>query len=65
MTKKSGNKLRLGIYRLYWKSGGHSIAAIGNQKNGERWVAPINWIYPDTEGKCWKQILRVELLRYY
>lgn len=33
----------LGIYKIYWKSGGSSVAAIGNDYEGNRWVAPANW----------------------
>ena len=32
-----------GIYKIYWKSGGSSLASIGSMHNGERWIAPINW----------------------
>jgi len=30
----------LGIYRIYWKSGGSSLAAIGMDREGDRWLAP-------------------------
>ena len=33
----------LGLYKIFWKSGGTSLAAIGNLYDGIRWVAPINW----------------------
>ena len=33
----------LGLYEVFWKSGGSSIAAIGNMHNGVRWIAPCNW----------------------
>lgn len=33
----------LGIYEVFWKGGGSSIASIGMRDNGERWVAPTNW----------------------
>lgn len=33
----------LGLYEVFWKSGGSSIASIGNMHNGVRWVAPTNW----------------------
>lgn len=33
----------LGLYRIYWDSGGSSLAAIGNTYSGDRWIAPINW----------------------
>lgn len=34
---------KLGLYEVFWKSGGSSIASIGNMHNGVRWVAPTNW----------------------
>lgn len=42
----SGDNLNfcpLGLYEIFWKSGGSSLAAIGNMKNGIRWIAPTNW----------------------
>jgi hypothetical protein len=36
----------LGLYRVHWKSGGSSLAAIGMMENGDRWIAPTNWIKP-------------------
>lgn len=35
-----------GLYRVYWKSGGSSLAAIGITSSGGRWIAPTNWIDP-------------------
>lgn len=32
-----------GIYRLYWKSGGSSLAAVGGLSDGTLWFAPTNW----------------------
>jgi hypothetical protein len=43
MKKKLFNSLKLGVYRVYWKSGGSSLAAIGQDHAGNRWVAPTNW----------------------
>ena len=34
---------KLGLYEVFWKSGGSSIASIGNMHDGVRWVAPTNW----------------------
>ncbi len=33
----------LGLYIVSWKSGGSSLAAVGNHHNGDRWLAPVNW----------------------
>jgi hypothetical protein len=43
MKNKKFNKLKLGLYRVYWKSGGTSVAAIGQTSDGTKWVAPTNW----------------------
>lgn len=32
-----------GAYRVYWKSGGNSLATVGNMHDGTRWIAPTNW----------------------
>jgi hypothetical protein len=44
MTKQAVQKLPLGLYRIFWKSGGSSLAAVGNDYAGKRWFAPVNWI---------------------
>ena len=33
-----------GIYRVFWKSGGSSLAAVGRDESGTPWMAPTNWI---------------------
>jgi hypothetical protein len=38
-----------GIYRLYWYSGGSSLASVGSCYDGTRWYAPINWISGDAK----------------
>ena len=38
----------LGIYRVRWRSGGESIASVGVQSDGDRWIAPANWFKPTT-----------------
>ena len=37
-------KLQIGFYRLFWKEGGHSDAAVGASPDGWPWYAPINWL---------------------
>lgn len=37
-----------GLYRMYWKSGGWSLAAIGMDEKGKRWIACTNWVNPAT-----------------
>ena len=36
-------KIKYGVYRVYWKCGGSSVAAIGGMHNGDLWIAPSNW----------------------
>ena len=43
MTKREFKKLWPGIYRVWWKGGGTSVAAIGKLHNGDAWIAPANW----------------------
>jgi len=33
-----------GLYKIYWKTGGHSLASMGFLKNGCTWIACANWI---------------------
>jgi len=75
MTREAVQKLPLGVYRIFWKSGGSSLAAVGNDYAGKRWFAPVNWIgfkvktydngfsagstAPDSD---WRSVARVELI---
>lgn len=64
MNKQEFYNLRLGLYKIFWKSGGHSVAAVGNSRSGVRWIAPCNWVMPSlvTEGIL-EEIARVELVK--
>ncbi len=59
--------LPLGLHRVFWKSGGSSLAAIGMLSDGRRWIAPTNWLSPGTEptAGAWAEIDRTELLFSY
>jgi hypothetical protein len=59
-----------GLYLIYWKGGGSSLAAVGQRNNGDNWLAPCNWITPDLSNdfdgygrSLWSQILRMEQVR--
>ncbi len=58
------NGLNPGLYTIFWKSGGSSQAAIGMMENGQRWIAPTNWIRPGTYPNAgeWAEIDRAELI---
>lgn len=43
-------RTRHGLYRLFWKSGGMSEAAVGSLHDGRRWFAPTNWTSKSPEG---------------
>lgn len=34
---------KLGVYHLFWRSGGSSVAAVGQLDDGTLWYAPANW----------------------
>ncbi len=44
MTNEQMTGLHPGCYRIFWKDGGSSVAAIGGTGNGTYWMAPSNWI---------------------
>lgn len=60
MRKDEVRSLGPGLYRVYWKSGGYSLAAVGVTADGGRWIAPVNWIAPSVEQKHWRRVERVE-----
>lgn len=56
-----------GLYRVYWKSGGSSLASVGSDDSGKRWLAPTNWILSDTKlitdyQKVWRHVEKMELI---
>jgi len=44
MTQAQANELPLGLYRIHWKDGGSSLAAVGYNYKGNHWFAPTNWL---------------------
>lgn len=54
------DKFLLGLYRVYWKDGGFSLAAVGMLENGDRWLAPVNWVHPTENQDVWEKVLRLE-----
>lgn len=64
MVGKEYRQLKPGFYKLHWKSGGTSLAAIGVTADGHRWIAPINWVSISAENsvKHWRLIEKVEEL---
>lgn len=62
---RDARELRHGLYRLFWKSGGFSLAAVGILHDGTRWFAPVNWTCKTSEGIAstdWKSVERAELI---
>ena len=63
MNKLEVQNLDHGLYMIYWKSGGESLAAVGSMANGDRWMSPINWVTPGTDSiKYWHQVEKVDFL---
>ena len=68
MTQKQVQALSHGMYTIYWKEGGASLAAVGSLANGTRWMAPTNWVNWQMESNamksCWRKVRTVEKLNY-
>lgn len=65
MTKEEVKKLNHGLYKVYWKSGGSSLAAVGSLHDGGRWLAPCNWSSADKmtfDSSYWKIVKSVTLI---
>ena len=45
------DKPKPGLYRIHWKNGAKTLAAIGitDDKNGDRWLALTNWLDKDLQ----------------
>ena len=57
-------KLIPGIYIIHWKgtNSGASFAAVGVTANGERWLAPVNWLMPTCTKSRWRLVESVVLV---
>jgi len=63
MRTREVSKLKCGLYKIYWRSGGFSISAMGGYSNGDRWITSTNWINGSVPfDKIKRQILKMELL---
>lgn len=62
MKKSRVKRIVPGIYVVFWKSGGGSIAAIGVMNNGGRWIAPLNWAEPSCNQDIWEEVVALALL---
>jgi len=60
VTRAQVKDLELGFYRLYWKDGGDSLAAVGQDAHGQKWFAPTNWIVVPSSD--WASVERVSRL---
>lgn len=63
MNRENVQSLPAGIYRIFWKEGGSSIAAVGVTAAGGRWIAPLNWVAPSEDQNVWKKVESVTRLR--
>jgi hypothetical protein len=65
-TGEELHTIPLGLYEIFWKSGGSSLASVGNLHDGTRWIAPINWTAANSVSgrmdKCEKNIEKMKLL---
>ncbi len=63
MKKVEIRRLPLGLYRLYWKSGGYSLACVGQLHDGTRWHACANWTSKSEEhvtSTDWRSVKYIE-----
>jgi hypothetical protein len=67
MKTEDVQKLHHGLYKIYWKTGGTSLAAVGSRPNGDRWIAPCNWVNGVSttwgERNVWREVEKVKLIR--
>ena len=62
-------KLKHGLYLVHWKpshGGGTSLAAVGSYGNGDRWLAPTNWIAiggHEHAARNWRAVEKMQLLQ--
>ena len=42
-----------------------SLAAVGVMENGDRWLAPANWVLPSSSREVWERVRRARQIRAY
>lgn len=66
MTQEQVRMVMHGLYRVYWKDGGQSLASVGSLPDGTRWLAPANWVSVpmDRDGavRAWRSVAYLEII---
>lgn len=60
MNKNQIEKVVHGIYKIFWKEGGISVASVGSTPDGKRWFAPTNWT--NVPSFNWGLVKKLELI---
>lgn len=67
MTVEDIKKVKHGLYKAKWKKsagGGSSLVAVGSGPNGDRWMAPTNWISGSTfRLDAWADVKKLKLIK--
>jgi len=53
-----GQRVKHGLYKIFWNDGGFSYASVGSDREGKRWFAATNWV--SGPGFDWSRVDRVE-----
>lgn len=65
MNRIEVKKLKLGLYKIYWKNGDTSLAAVGMTESGSKWLAPTNWVFPASVFKqTWFHVKKAVIINY-
>lgn len=67
VTKEEVQKLKHGVYRLYWSARTYSLASVGSLHDGSRWFACANWTSETEEGVTgsgddWNSVVKAVLI---
>ena len=63
MTKREARKLPNGLYEIHWKDGTSSMGAVGEDHNGNKWLAPCDWVGVFGQTAHWMMVDTVVLIR--
>jgi hypothetical protein len=61
LTYKDPIPLIVGVYNIYWKSGGSSVSSVGQDREGNYWFAPANWV--TVPWFDWSDVKSIELIQ--
>ena len=61
MTEDEVRAVEPGLYRVFWRDGTRSVAAVGGPSGSLKWISPVDWCQTHTDAKVtWSLVDHIE-----